>query len=247
MGNEREDSVFPTLIHITHYKAGSTWILNILRNAFPGKVVQRQIGASHFLNQPVIKGRFYSPLYVTKQQFESVQLPDNCRKFIVIRDLRDTLISLYFSLKYSHDMLNEEMKKSRATLNSMSVDEGLIYMIKHNWLYPNTEIQKSWVESGEPIILYEDLLKNDILILEKILINECKLPIAKKDLYDVIKSQRFSKQTGRKPGIEDINSHNRKGIKGDWRNYFTEEIKEIFKEHYNDILVLTGYEKDGKW
>jgi len=34
---------------------------------------------------------------------------------------------------------------------------------------------------------------------------------------------------GRKPGQEDLNSHFRKGIAGDWRDQFTPRIKAIFR------------------
>lgn len=39
----------------------------------------------------------------------------------------------------------------------------------------------------------------------------------------------------------------RKGQIGDWRNHFTEEHKQIFKEVYGDTLIKLGYEKDYDW
>jgi len=39
----------------------------------------------------------------------------------------------------------------------------------------------------------------------------------------------------------------RKGQIGDWRNYFTEEHKQAFKEVKGDILIRLGYEKDCDW
>jgi Sulfotransferase domain len=237
----------PTIFHITHYKAGSQWVLAILKRCFPELFIQPEPEVKHFFKEKVKPGKIYPTLYVTKEQFESVSLPPNYHKFIIIRDLRDTLISLYFSLKVSHRTINESMEKSRQLLNSMDIEEGLKYMIMNNWLHPNTEIQKSWIESGERIIRYEDLLKNDLEIFEKLLIEEFKMPIQKQRLAKVVEGLRFETKTGRKPGTEDIKSHERKGIEGDWKNYFTNEIKDLFKKHYNEILVSTGYEKDMNW
>jgi hypothetical protein len=39
----------------------------------------------------------------------------------------------------------------------------------------------------------------------------------------------------------------RKGIVGDWRNYFTEDHRRVFKEVAGDVLIRLGYEKDMDW
>ena len=39
----------------------------------------------------------------------------------------------------------------------------------------------------------------------------------------------------------------RKGVIGDWKIYFDEEIKNLFKEECGEELTLLGYEKDLKW
>jgi hypothetical protein len=59
---------------------------------------------------------------------------------------------------------------------------------------------------------------------------------------------RYEKKTsGRAPGTEDPRSHYRKGVAGDWRNYFQPEHKQRFKELYGDILVRLQYEPNGSW
>ncbi|MCU0445804.1 MAG: sulfotransferase domain-containing protein [Microscillaceae bacterium] len=52
---------------------------------------------------------------------------------------------------------------------------------------------------------------------------------------------------GREKGQENIKSHYRKGQGGDWKNYFKEEHKALFKEKYGDLLIRLGYEKDNNW
>ena len=65
---------------------------------------------------------------------------------------------------------------------------------------------------------------------------------------EAIISNRFKSITkGRKRGQEDISTHERKGIAGDWRNYFAHAIKEKFKDLYGDLLMATGYEQDKDW
>ncbi|MEZ4703002.1 MAG: sulfotransferase domain-containing protein [Rhodothermales bacterium] len=52
---------------------------------------------------------------------------------------------------------------------------------------------------------------------------------------------------GRTKGQENVNSHYRKGVHGDWKNHYNDEHIAYFKAHYNDLLILLGYEKDGDW
>ena len=46
---------------------------------------------------------------------------------------------------------------------------------------------------------------------------------------------------------EDNKNHWRKGIVGDWENYFTPRIKALFKEKAGEFLVRAGYEVNNDW
>ncbi len=53
---------------------------------------------------------------------------------------------------------------------------------------------------------------------------------------------RFSKLAGgRRPGEENVNSHFRKGVAGDWKNHFTPKVKEAFDARYGKNLQALGY------
>ena len=52
---------------------------------------------------------------------------------------------------------------------------------------------------------------------------------------------------GRKKGEENIKSHYRKGVHGDWKNHLNDDHVAFFKEHYNELLIKLGYETDGDW
>jgi hypothetical protein len=58
-----------------------------------------------------------------------------------------------------------------------------------------------------------------------------------------------SEQTKTMPGfkIETPTSDNRKGIVGDWKNYFDERIGRIYREEAGEALIEAGYEKDLNW
>lgn len=52
---------------------------------------------------------------------------------------------------------------------------------------------------------------------------------------------------GRRAGEENLKHHYRKGIPGDWRNYFTPRVKEAFKHNYPQLVETLGYELDEDW
>lgn len=245
-GSKSNEGV-PAVFHVTHWKAGSQWIFKLLSDCAPDLIVAPRMGVAHFINEPLMEGRIYPTLYLTKEQFYSAKLPASWKSFIIIRDLRDTLVSAYFSILHSHEVISPIISELRARLQNMSMTDGLIYLL-NEWLPGSAMIQRSWQNSEEMIIRYEELLLDDLGLLEHVLIDFCKLPVTAKRLKEAVHANRFESVTGgRQRGIEDISSHQRKAIPGDWRQYFTKEIKQQFKIRFGDLLVATGYEKDDMW
>ena len=272
----------PTIFHITHWKAGSQWIAEILKQSAPERFIPMEIADPHgmggrgtlnFYVNPLKRGKIYGTVYLTREQFQSVvfdpiwrtkeptgfylrraisnwwnygisQSP--CRSFIVIRDLRDTLISLYFSAKYSHKIITDQLSEIKQELDNLNEEDGLMYML--NVVLPScAEIQTSWIGSQDVLLLrYEDILDSEYTFFEN-LMEHCQIDISRERLHDIIRYNIFEAATGRKPGQEDIRSHLRKGIAGDWKNHFTNGIKEEFKTRYGKLLIKTGYEKDLSW
>jgi hypothetical protein len=66
-------------------------------------------------------------------------------------------------------------------------------------------------------------------------------------LKTVLARHSFEKKAKREKGIENQHSHYRKGIIGDWKNYFTPGLKKEFKKRYGQLLVKLSYEKDDTW
>lgn len=236
-GDERQ----PTIFHVTHWKAGSQWLHKILREVALERVVAPQLDEKQFMDTPLVRGAVYPTVYVTREQFYSVALPQNYRKFVIIRDLRDTLISGYFSIRYSHAVIDERLARWRERLESMTIGDGLL-MLMDEWLPMSASIQESWIKAGEKIIRYEALLEKDSEILEELLIGHCEIPVAPVTLRAIVAANRFENLTGgRKPGEEDLMAHERKGISGDWRNYFTPLVIDKFNDRYAGLLINTGY------
>jgi hypothetical protein len=243
-------SNLPTIFHITHHKAGSQWVYQVLQDIAPDRIVPPRFKVSHFRQDPIIPGMIYPTLYIPRQDFECVEVPDNHIKFVIIRDLRDTFISLYFSVRVSHTLTSQSgleydrIVKNRQVLAETDTENGLIHAL--SLLDVSVAIQSSWIDTGEFIVRYEDLIMDELGQFQNI-IKHCQIDVDDSRLKDVIAANSFEARAGRKRGEEDVRSHFRKGIAGDWQNYFTDKIKAEFKERFGDILISTGYEKDHHW
>ena len=241
------DPDFPTVVHVTHWKAGSQWVAQILHDCAPERVARPLVGARHFLPRALQPGRIYPTVYLPRERFDRAQIPSNARVFVVIRDLRDTLVSGYFSLLKSHDMAIGEVHRVRPMLSTMDIEDGLLYLMEH-WLSDSARIQLSWLEAGQRLIRYEDLVENDLALFDNLLREECGLPLSKQQVRSIILANRFERYTGgRARGEEDQGHHFRKGVAGDWKNHFTERVTAAFKARYGGLLVATGYEPDLDW
>lgn len=157
-----------TTLHITHAKAGSTWVDALLRQLFPRRVAERgHLSAAdtdgNLDKYSFERGRIYPAIFMTR-------------------------------------------------------DQG-----------------------------YEDLLRSAQKIFEDVLIRKFQLPVVPAELARALKQVGFEKVFGRKLGDEDVNSHGRRGLPGDWKNRFTAKLRERFAERYGDVLIKTGYETDSRW
>jgi hypothetical protein len=233
--------------HITHWKAGSQWMAALLRNLYGKAIVPAENFEQQVLSKPILPGKVYSCVYLSKPEFDTLTIPSNSRRMVLIRDLRDTLVSAYFSVRYSHVVDNPLMERRRNALTRLDQEQGLIYLMEM-WLNGCAMIQRSWISSGEPVFRLEDCMVDPKATLTNMFKNGWGMMPDAEKLDKAIAANSFEKLSGgRERGKEDIQAHYRKGSAGDWRNHFTPAITKRFKVLYQDALVAGGYEKDENW
>ena len=97
---------------------------------------------------------------------------------------------------------------------------------------------------------YEQLRSNTVEELERIM-NYLGLSCKIDRLQSVVSEHSFMRKSGRNPGEERQDAFLRKGIVGDWKNYFDNACVEAFKREqggrWNKLLVEMGYEADPDW
>jgi hypothetical protein len=247
-----------SILLVEYPKSGGTWLGQLLsnylnipfpRNRFP--ILRQSLFHSHYL-----------PVY---------RIPRNKKIIYLVRDGRDVIVSLYF-----HQLLwNEKNRlspkdviyhRSKVPFNDFeNVKQNMYSFIKYTFEQNPSRFQhytymgnwydynKAWLEemkTNENIYLvkYEDLLENPFKTLSlmfETMFNEQK--VDELHLRHIINKFSFENQSKRKKGEENINSFLRKGIKGDWKNYFGGKEKDLYKKHTKDLLVELNYEKDNNW
>jgi hypothetical protein len=211
----------------------------------PGGFDPRKVTERSF-DQPFPSRTFVTPLYIDYDNFKNIPKPRKYKAFFLMRDPRDLLVSWYFSARYSHAPQGE-LGRIRQELERLGVEDGLLYGIDHLENEGIFKAQRSWVDTpikdaNVMLVKYEQLIAPDNVLLFKQILNHCDIRMPDHDLSDLLQSYSFENLSGRQRGQEDRKAHYRKGIPGDWRNYFTGQIQDRFLQASGDLLAAWGYE-----
>lgn len=255
----KKNNNYSVVYHACIQKSASQWFKKIFLDYSKDKDIEVYVPGKNFYNRTInineeylepSKNCIITPLYMHYNDFKVISKNKKFKAFYVFRDPRDLVVSRYFSNKFSHAS-DDYITKERAKLNFMSEDEGLTYMItlmKSMDDYFSSMIE--WNNSNNSNILlcrYEDFIGVNQFDEFKKLFQFLNLEISDSALNELLNKNSFQKLSGRESGNENKNSHYRKGISGDWKNYFKDQHKILFKEIFGNQLIKLGYEKNNEW
>jgi len=190
----------------------------------------RDIASAHLFARPEAVARVTSPAFVP---------------YFIFRDPRDVVVSHVF---YVTDMEARHVHhKYYVSLPDFNSRLNVSIMGR-----PDTDVEfpdiagrfapyLGWLEHPEVLAIHFEDLINDrpstlTHIIDRFL---ARAPLdAPRQL--ILKSLESSINPRRSPTF-------RSGKTGEWKKYFTEEHKKLFKDVAGDLLVKLGYEKDNNW
>jgi hypothetical protein len=250
------------VFHCTTQKAGSLWLARIFSDRlvykysgltsysydrqFPNSFDPR-FPTEKFINDPFPRRKIATPLYVDYHSYKSIPKPSKFKTIFVIRDPRDIVVSYYFSTINTHKLIGR-IPRVRRALQSLEEQDAWIYMLHYVHYYGIFDSQLSWVDHGstDPDVLlvrFEDLISEDGIYRWKEVFHHFDTNIPDDALGQVLENNNFASLSGgRQPGIENQDSHYRKGIHGDWVNYFSNTVTHQFKQLTGDLVPKLGYE-----
>lgn len=193
--------------------------------------------------------RFFPPLIRRKPHF------------LVYRDGRDVLVSLtyhHLRIDLKDSLLNDFPKMNKKKIifdknpfyfkdnpRELLDDENWVKSIAFKWNNQMSlrqidleNIKAGKIDAKVHLIRYEDL-HTDVEGERKKMYEFLGLNPKKAMSLDKITSPGFKN--------EDFTSHYRKGMVGDWKNYFTKEVCDVFKKEAGQKLIDLNYERDMEW
>lgn len=223
-------------------KSGGTWLCQLL-NECTGIPFPRN---QNLTKQPVIIHSHHLPL-------------DHRRCIHLQRDGRDIMVSAYhyFLLSPSCDAKAQKSWRNRMSVDTYSdVSNNLAEFIGHfsrsyNVGLKNMQwcdfIKRARKNKQSFTIKYENLNQYPAETMRSVLHKLGYKNVEKTTIEKAVEKYKFKNQSGRNQGEEVADSFLRKGIVGDWKNYFNKESAEVFNFYAGEALIKAGYETRADW
>jgi hypothetical protein len=217
-------------------KSGGTWLSEMLAAAL--EIPYRRNRSPRF-ERSVIHGHFLRPAGI--------------RNVIVMwRDGRDVMVSWYHHCllynKAGNKPLVDLVRRDLPMHDYEDVKGNLSKFIEYSFTAQKRP-PFSWADfvdvwagrAGVLHVKYEDLLENASLELIRIASELCGASIAMDKANAIANRFSFARVAGRQAGVEDKGQFLRKGIAGDWMNYFDEQSNRLFEHFAGRQLAVLGY------
>jgi len=257
-------------------KSGTTWLEQLLactpglvklngstlRN-YPRKI---KLNHPHDIDSSMVKCAPQDKLSFLKLHLnpyhDNLKILDenNIRTIVLIRDLRDVLISHYF-----HN-LNDSESFNHYHVKNLPRDEAFLASIKS--YHPNNSVPiidyysqwiRGWLKRSREnpentlLIRYEEMHKDIENVLSKIFefygyditIDEIKKIIIKQELRHKDDKKKSLKENFNKKG--NLKSTFRSGKINQWKDFYTKNEISFIKQNIKEILIESGYEENDSW
>lgn len=251
MIRKKSSNLKQTAIHCCYHKCMTVYFHNVLKEA------SKKLNVTFYSStqgRKVIK----SPYFILSDNSRiDLNQFDEYRCTHIIRDPRDLVVSGYFyhlrtdekwcAKPNQHNTDLPSNVSYQQHLRSLNKEEGIIYELSHV-SGRMTEYMHEW-DYANPYSLelrYELVLGNEAFWFQKIFE---WYGIEKNRRPELVKiAENFSLQSIKNTNKKTVIGHMRPNSSiGQWRMYFTDKIKTIFKEKYGNVLISLGYEKSLEW
>lgn len=173
------------------------------------------------------------------------------------RDPRDAAVSaaLYIRHALAHHPLHEFFQNiSEADCITFILTGGIVRSreknsyILHEGMRYFCATARQWLACRHVAhIRYEDFMVDPVTTLTRVLVG-VDVVVDPQSVRKVAGELTFAGMAGgRLPGQEQKDAHFRKGVRGDYANYFTETQTAVCKLMIGDFLIEQGYEQDHFW
>ncbi|MBF0589692.1 MAG: sulfotransferase domain-containing protein [Magnetococcales bacterium] len=195
--------------------------------------------------KPVASDSFIAGNWYPNVEMLKLIRQQRSRVVLQYRDPRDQLISGYFYCQKPDVLVNDTGFSQ--SMRELPKHDALSQLIK-NWPYASMEWLVGWVESDVPLLLttFEEMVGNKPRVVDELARYLAK-PLSEAQRDAVVEATHFKKKSASLT-IENVSeTFKRKGVAGDWRNHFTPELVELYKQEVGRVTLALGFEHDPNW
>ncbi|MDG2014355.1 MAG: sulfotransferase domain-containing protein [Pirellulaceae bacterium] len=198
--------------------------------------------------KPVIVDKITPYLGTSQRVVNGVRSRPHSRIIHLIRDGRDVAVSGVFDWIAREDESSKRYqmfvkRNPQAKLKRFFDDEVLEKWARY-WREPLVALGPAQPTTLQ--VQYEKMLADQAGVLQSIF-KHLKVTSSPQIAKSCSEAVTFEKLTGRPSGQAEQLAKTRKGISGDWRNYFTKQDAEKFQNSTGPWLQELGYETDDSW
>jgi hypothetical protein len=235
--------IIPYYLINEYPKSGGTWLGQMI-----GELISVPFPRNRF---PILKPSIMHGHYLKKGK--------GLKNVIVLwRDGRDVMVSWYHHCFFENEIGNRsivQIVRNDLKFNDVSaVKENLPSFIRYSFeksKHPSfswADFVRKWInQSGVVYVKYENLRQNPVDEVLRLIMELTGNLLERVKVKNAVVKYSFTSLSNRRPGQENKNSFIRKGIVGDWRNYFNKEAIDLFSKYAGDELIDLGYEKNYNW
>ena len=243
----RLPQTIPLVFVVGYPRSGTTWVCQLVADYL-------QLPFSRFSLLPV-----GCPAVVHGHERVRKNYP---KCVYVMRDGRDALVSQYFHLAQAipdgdNPRLTTRQRRTFPGLtNKANVHDNITAFVERLMTRPESaranwgKHVQSYYDSENPnvvLLRYEELLADGERALGRAMTQLTGEEANPKHVRESVNRFSFERQADRRPGVGQRSGFLRKGLVGDWANYFTAATAEVFNRECGDMLVRAGYEDDRSW
>ena len=178
---------------------------------------------------------------------------------IVWRDGRDILVSQYYHFLFENDCggnsyLVERCRSELGFSDYQDIEKNIVPFMefvfekKRIFRFSWSDFVNKWIGYRCAVhVKYEEMREHPCENLKCIVEKMAGSELAPYKMEEIVEKYSFKKISGRSMGQENTKSFLRKGVVGDWKNYFNKEARKKFNMYAGAALIELAYEDSERW